>query len=104
MKALTIDFTYAGKDYSAEVEYTPETPDVHYLPNGDPGYPGDPCEMSFLTLNEIDETGREINAMPLLEDDKVADEIWDAAINNASEAYAELVHDERSDYPDVHEA
>lgn len=39
-------------------DYSPSTPDVFYLPNGDPGYPGEPesidlCEV-FL-LHEIED-------------------------------------------------
>jgi hypothetical protein len=97
VKTLIIDFNYAGKTYSAAVEFWPATRDVRYLPNGDPGYPGDPCEMNFLTLNEVGEDGIEIDAMPLLEDNKMADELWDAAINVASETHDELLNGERND-------
>lgn len=31
-------------------EYSPGTPDVMYLPNGDPGYPGDPPELSLESV------------------------------------------------------
>lgn len=36
-------------------EYDPGSPDVHYLPNGDPGYPGDPGYdfYRFATLKEL---------------------------------------------------
>ena len=36
-------------------EYEPGTPDVHYLPNGDPGYPGEPGYdyWRFLSIEEI---------------------------------------------------
>lgn len=30
--------------------YSPGTPDVWYLPNGDPGYPGDPAECEILSV------------------------------------------------------
>ena len=33
-------------------DYSPGTPDVMYLPNGDPGYPGDPEEFA-VTLIEL---------------------------------------------------
>lgn len=33
-----------------EYDYTPSTPDVWYMRNGDPGYPGDPEE---ITINFI---------------------------------------------------
>lgn len=37
--------------FTLEVEYTyfPGTPDVMYLPNGDPGYPGDPAETEITS-------------------------------------------------------
>jgi len=31
-------------------DYTPGTPDVMYLPNGDPGYPGDPDELAIESI------------------------------------------------------
>lgn len=54
-------------DVELEVEldgmYHPATPDVWYLSNGDPGYPGDPEEVTDITatLNgeEIELTDQE---------------------------------------------
>ena len=39
-------------EQEAEIEYTytPGTPDVMYMPNGDPGYPGDPPEFEITSL------------------------------------------------------
>ena len=34
-----------------ELEYQPATPDVWYLSNGDPGYPGDPAEVDCSNEN-----------------------------------------------------
>jgi hypothetical protein len=31
-------------------DYSPGTPDVMYLPNGDPGYPGDPEEFEVTQI------------------------------------------------------
>jgi hypothetical protein len=31
-------------------EYRPGTPDVMYLPNGDPGYPGEPPELNIESV------------------------------------------------------
>jgi len=43
-----------GSDPEIEVEvefdYTPETPDVWYLPNGDPGYPGTDAEVDVTSI------------------------------------------------------
>lgn len=46
-----------GEDIEATLEYTyiPGTKDVMWLPNGDPGYPGDPSEIeieSFMMLGK----------------------------------------------------
>lgn len=35
------------RTYTVEYDYTSETPDVPYLRNGDPGYPGDPAEVEI---------------------------------------------------------
>lgn len=39
-------------------EYSPETPDVWYLSNGDPGYPGEPeyFEINKIFYNDVDIT------------------------------------------------
>lgn len=38
-----------GTNAELQIDYTwsPGTPDVYYLPNGDPGYPGDPEELEW---------------------------------------------------------
>lgn len=38
-----------NENFTLEIRYSysPGTPDVWYLPNGDPGYPGDPEEISI---------------------------------------------------------
>jgi hypothetical protein len=45
------EFNLNGESVTLELEveysYSPGTPDVHYLPNGDPGYPGDPPEVEW---------------------------------------------------------
>lgn len=42
---------FCGENTTVEFDYSPPTPDVYYLPNGDPGYPGDPEEFDFLSLS-----------------------------------------------------
>jgi len=37
-------------EFEIEFSYTPGTPDVWYLPNGDPGYPGDPAELEIISI------------------------------------------------------
>jgi hypothetical protein len=48
----TLDLADLGENIEAEViyDYTPSTPDVYYMPNGDPGYPGDPEEIDITEL------------------------------------------------------
>ena len=37
-------------EFNIEFSYSPGTPDVWYLPNGDPGYPGDPAEIDIISI------------------------------------------------------
>lgn len=37
-------------EFQVEYHYSPGTPDVWYLSNGDPGYPGDPPEVDIVSL------------------------------------------------------
>lgn len=48
MSLLT--FKQGRHTLQAEFTYLPATPDVHYLPNGDPGYPGDPEEVEPVRM------------------------------------------------------
>lgn len=54
----TVTINYNGVNLEITGEYSPGTPDVWYLRNGDPGYPGDPEEFSIssATYNSIDVT------------------------------------------------
>ena len=45
-----VEIEVGGQQLRCEYDYSPGTPDVHYLPNGDPGYPGDPEEF---TVNRV---------------------------------------------------
>jgi hypothetical protein len=60
-----------------EADYTPPTPDVHYLRNGDPGHPGEPEEVEFLSVT-IDG-----------EDTKLTEEEQERAIVRVCEAAAD---------------
>lgn len=47
----TFDFGILGeREVEVTYKYSPGTPDVMYLPNGDPGYPGDPAELEILDV------------------------------------------------------
>lgn len=86
---LTIDFQNAGKAYSATIEYSAGRRGRMYMPNGDPGYPDDPAEFNFLTLFEIGDDGVERDAMVLIEDEALFNELYDSAYPEACEAYSE---------------
>ena len=47
MRKLTNSVTIeiGGQELRCEFDYSPGTPDVMYLANGDPGYPGDAAEF-----------------------------------------------------------
>jgi hypothetical protein len=48
---MKITFSFTVKKWGVDIDgeckgnFTPSTPDVFYLRNGDPGYPGDPAEL-----------------------------------------------------------
>lgn len=69
MKPYKFDFRCPQCDEGIAATYLPSTPDVFYLSNGDPGYPGDPeeAECQFescpkcghvITDEELCEQGR----------------------------------------------
>lgn len=86
---MTVDFCHDGIDYEVEGDYSPGTPDVHYLANGDPGYPGDPPEFE---IEKVEADGK-----PLTDDEIQAlcdDDKWlDKAYEKAGEAYADSIED-----------
>jgi len=47
---------YKGVDFDVEFDYQPYEPDVFYLSNGDPGYPGCPeyVELSDISYKGVD--------------------------------------------------
>jgi len=56
MSQQTIDFG----GYSITGDFSPEEPDVFYLPNGDPGYPGSPAEFSITDITVKDNSAMEL--------------------------------------------
>ncbi len=48
---LYTDLLIDDVELSIDFEYIPSTPDVWYLANGDPGYPGDPAEVDILKVS-----------------------------------------------------
>ena len=55
-----------GETLKVEFNFHPGTPDVYYLPNGDPGYPGDPPELEILEVRN--EAGQVIELSEELEE------------------------------------
>lgn len=82
---LTLDITY---------DYTPAEPDVYYLRNGDPGYPGSPAELSICSITSTQAPG--IDFITVLEsldsehDTSILEAIEDSCLSaaNAQEEYA----------------
>jgi len=78
---VTVNLDGQGFDLEFEVvaHYSPGTPDVFYLPNGDPGYPGDPAELDItrISLWGVDVT-RSIpdEVYELIYDKALEDEVW----------------------------
>lgn len=88
---MNITFEAIGLTFQAEVSYTPGRPGVHTLPNGDPGYPDEPPEM---TINRLWESSSE-SGCPWLLDSDVADDIITAALEACEEEAEESADDHR---------
>ena len=94
MKNLSSNFYTTIERNNEEIElyiqysYSPGTPDVQYLPNGDPGYPGDPPEIE-ITLVTCD--GKLFKLT-----DEEYDKIYDLCFDNADEVGLEQ---DDVDYP-----
>lgn len=73
---VILDLGVLGEqELCVEYEYSPSTPDVMYLPNGDPGYPGDPEEFEILKVSLDGE-----NVTWIFDR---CEALWDAAIEKA---------------------
>ena len=49
-KPIFLEIELGGHELRCQYDFSPGTPDVMYLPNGDPGYPGDPEEFSVTKI------------------------------------------------------
>jgi hypothetical protein len=47
---LSTNLSYGPLTLAVSFDYSPATPDVFYLRNGDPGYPGSAAELSILSI------------------------------------------------------
>ena len=84
-----------------ESTYTPGTPDVWYLRNGDPGYPGDPPEIEWRILNK----GMDKELMFKIEEDQKVRKYVDEVVVNAMDSYddgpdPDLDYDSQIDFED----
>jgi len=79
-------------DIEFVVDYSPGTPAVMYLSNGDPGYPGDPCELEIVsaTCNGVDIT----KAFDFGE----SASLYDQLLDKAAEAQEAEQEDRRGEY------
>lgn len=88
---MQVSFTLYGLSFSADVTYFPGTPDVWYLPNGDPGYPGDPPEVEILDLKVGDSDAS------FLCDSSLVEDIYAAAAEAYLQQTSERWEDEKAD-------
>ena len=67
-------------DVIVEYNYSPSTPDVFYLSNGDPGYPGDPEEAEILSIRLDEKNGRVIS------EEEISEKTFESLVEKACEA------------------
>ena len=81
---LTLNLGVLGeeRDVDFNVNYTPGTPDVYYLRNGDPGYPGDPPELEILSAR----VGNIEIVSLLLDNEKVFEGLFEQLLDACGEA------------------
>jgi hypothetical protein len=69
LQTMRLDLGVLGeRDVEVCFDYYPGTPDVMYLSNGDPGYPGDPDEANITSVTLYLEGGTKYNMLPLIDD------------------------------------
>ena len=83
-EVLTFDF----KGYRITGDYFPSTPDVFYMSNGDPGYPGEPEEFE---VTKVEKDGVNIPLevfFPTNEDE--CEELYFVLMDVAGSVYAKM--------------
>ena len=103
------EFDIGGNTVDLWVTYTctPGTPDVYYLRNGDPGYPGDPPEMEIESIKWAKTppgtapVWHEIKDEALFDllcnDEWLEQELWSAATVDDEADRADYEYDRRRD-------
>ena len=84
-------------DVVVEATYTPGTPDVMYMRNGDPGYPGDPPEPEIVHVWAENALGEDVDIVHQL-DDKQIEKLSDIVCEKGDEALQD--YDGPEDEPD----
>lgn len=64
----TLNIEMGELTLEVEATYRPGTPDVHTLPNGDPGYPGDPPELDIDSVTLVTPLGERLDVYQFLDD------------------------------------
>ena len=54
---LSTTLSYGSLTFDIAYDYVPATPDVFYLRNGDPGYPGSAAELSIISITSAQAPG-----------------------------------------------
>lgn len=80
-------------DVEVEYSYSPSTPDVMYLSNGDPGYPGDPEECEILSVKLDEKNGRVLGEDEIDEKtyERLTEQISEEARNEAEGRYEDAM-------------
>lgn len=86
---MEIYVPYKGRDCHIKGRFSPATPDVMYLRNGDPGYPGDPAEFDFDSITCDDE---DPPPDPFEDDD-----FYDAVLMKAEETLGDMYDEARGE-------
>lgn len=92
----TVELTTGeGVDVVVAYRYTPGTPDVFYMRNGDPGHPGDPAEVEIRSVYRFgDKTKTDISALVTEGDfEHMLAEIADVAERALDDAYERAMED-----------
>ncbi len=96
-------FTHSGSTYSLEIsfDYSPGSPGVHTLPNGDPGYPDEPDELEITEIILVGESGAK-NAIPweFLDDFDLFDRMDTLCRNHLETLASEFDGEAPDDQPD----
>ena len=93
----TIEVERGGYNLIVHFDYSPGRPGVHTLPNGDPGYPDDPDELTIQAIEiEGDKTG--IDLIGILEDCNALEGIEQACLD-----HLDHLASQSQDDPDEHD-